>query len=519
MKDLNNMFKPESVAVIGASNTPGKVGYIIVDNLINDGFEGKIYPVNPKGGEILGKQAYASIKDIPEKVDLAIITIPSVFVNETVKDCGEAGVENMVVITAGFKEVGEEGAKMEAELTALGEKYGINIIGPNSLGITDSHTPLNGSFSQMMPPKGNMAFISQSGAMMVAIIDWSVTSGIGFSKVISLGNKAGVNEIELLQYLAEDDETKVIICYLESISDDDDFVRTMRETAVKKPIIVLKSGSSSAGAEAASSHTGALAGSDLAFDTAFGQSGIMRVETMAELFDLGLAFSKAPLPEGSNVAIITNAGGGGVLTVDAMEKAGLDLVKFDEETTAKLKECIPDEGSANNPIDVLGDAPVQRYQESLDIVLHDDRVDSLIVMVCPTASADPDGIAQAILDGRKDSKKPIIVVNMGGPSFEDANEVLRENGIPTYVFPETAVHALAAMTKFARLGDKEYDDVVDNITDVDKDAVQAIFDKVKADGRDTLLGSEAYAVAEAYGISAAPIKLSTSADEASKRNL
>ena len=516
MIDLNKMFKPESVAGIGASNTPGKVGYIIVDNLINDGFEGAIYPVNPKGGEILGKQAYASIKDIPEKVDLAIITIPSVFVNDTVKDCGEAGVENMVVITAGFKEIGGEGAKLEAELTALGKEYGINIIGPNSLGITDSHTPLNGSFSQMMPPTGNIAFISQSGAMMVAIIDWSVTSGIGFSKVISLGNKAGVNEIELLQYLAEDDETKVIICYLESISDDEDFVRTMRETAVKKPIIVLKSGSSSAGAAAASSHTGALAGSDLAFDTAFGQSGIMRVETMAELFDLGLAFSKAPLPQGSNVAIITNAGGGGVLTVDAMEKVGLDLVKFDDETTAKLKECIPDEGSANNPIDVLGDAPVQRYQESLDIVLHDERVDSLIVMVCPTASADPDGIAQAILDGRRDSKKPIIVVNMGGPSFEDANELLRENGIPTYVFPETAVHALSAMTNFAQLGDRKYDDVVENITDVDKDAVKAIFDKVKADGRDTLLGSEAYAVAEAYGISAAPIKLSTSADEAAE---
>jgi len=252
------------------------------------------------------------------------------------------GIENMVVITAGFKEVGEEGAKLEAELTALGEEYGINIIGPNSLGITDSHTPLNGSFSQMMPPTGNIAFISQSGAMMVAIIDWSVTSGIGFSKVISLGNKAGVTEIELLQYLAEDDETNVIICYLESISDDEDFVRTMRETAHKKPIIILKSGSSSAGAAAASSHTGALAGSDLAFDTAFHQSGIMRVETMAELFDLGLAFSKAPLPKGDNVAIITNAGGGGVLTVDAMEKAGLNLVQFDEETTAKLKKCVTD---------------------------------------------------------------------------------------------------------------------------------------------------------------------------------
>ena len=516
MIDLNKMFKPESVAVIGASNTPGKVGYIIVDNLINDGFEGEIYPVNPKGGEILGKQAYANIKDVPGKVDLAIITIPSVFVNTAVEECGEVGVENMVVITAGFKEVGEEGAKLEAELTALGEKYGINIIGPNSLGITDSHTPLNGSFSQMMPPTGNMAFISQSGAMMVAIIDWSVTSGIGFSKVISLGNKAGVSEIELLQYLAEDDETKVIICYLESISDDEDFVRTMRETALKKPIIVLKSGSSSAGAEAASSHTGALAGSDLAFDTAFRQSGIMRVETMAELFDLGLAFSKAPLPKGDNVAIITNAGGGGVLTVDAMEKVGLNLVKFDEETTARLKECVTEEGSAKNPIDVLGDAPLSRYKESLEIVLSQDEVDSLIIMVCPTASADPDGIANAILEERKEFDKPIIVVNMGGPSFEAANEALRDNGVPTYVFPETAVTALEAMTRYARLEDRVYDDVVEKVDDVDKDAVAAIFDKVKADGRDTLLGSEAYAVAEAYGISAAPIKLSTSADEAAK---
>ena len=516
MKDLNKMFKPESVAVIGASNTPGKVGYIIVDNLINDGFEGEIYPVNPKGGEILGKKAYTNITEIPGDVDLAIITIPSPFVNPAVKECGEKGVKNMVVITAGFKEVGGEGAKLEAELTALGEEYGINIIGPNSLGITDSHTPLNGSFSQMMPPTGNIAFISQSGAMMVAIIDWSVTSGIGFSKVISLGNKAGVNEIELLQYLAEDDETAVIICYLESISEDEDFVRTMRETAVKKPIIILKSGSSSAGAEAASSHTGALAGSDLAFDTAFHQSGIMRVETMAELFDLGLAFSKAPLPKGDNVAIITNAGGGGVLTVDAMEKAGLKLVQFDEETTEKLKECVTEEGSAKNPIDVLGDAPVSRYKESLEIVLGHEDVDSLIVMVCPTASADPDGIAQAILEERKEFEKPIIVVNMGGPSFEDANDALRENGVPTYVFPETAVTALEAMTRYAKLEDRTYDDVVDNVSDVDKDAVKAIFDKVVADGRDTLLGSEAYAVAEAYGISAAPIKLSTSADEAAE---
>lgn len=516
MKDLNKIFKPESVAVIGASDTPGKVGYIIVSNMISGGYKGKIYPVNPKGGEIQGLKAYKNIKDIPEKVDLVIMSIPAAFVNESVKDCGEAGVENMVVISAGFKEVGEEGAKLEEELTALGKQYGINIIGPNSLGTTDSHTPLNSSFSQMMPPAGNIAFISQSGAMMVAILDWSITSGIGFSKVISLGNKAGVTEIELMKYLADDPETAVIICYLESISDDDNFVNALRETATKKPIIVLKSGSSSAGAEAASSHTGALAGSDIAFDTAFRQSGILRVETMADLFDLGLAFSKAPLPTGPNVAIITNAGGGGVVTVDAMEKAGLELVKFDDETKARLRDCIPDEGSVNNPIDVLGDAPVARYKESLDIVLEDPQVDSLIIMVCPTASADPDGIAEVILEAEKKFEKPILVVNMGGPSFENANKMLRENNVPTYVFPETAVKALEAMTRYARLENREYKDCVTNIKGTDPDAVSKIFEKVKADGRDTLLGSEAYAVAEAYVIEAAPIKLATSATEAGK---
>lgn len=515
MSDLNKIFKPDSVAVIGASNTPGKVGYSIIANMISCGYDGKIYPVNPNAdGEIQGLEAYANIKDIPEKVDLVIISIPSAFVNDSVKECGELGIENMIVISAGFKEVGEEGAKLEEELIALGKEYGINIIGPNCLGTIDSNTPLNSSFSQMMPPKGNIAFISQSGAMMVAIIDWSVTSGIGFSKVVSLGNKAGVNEIELLKYLADDPETAVIIGYLESISEDEDFINTMRETASKKPIILLKSGSSSAGAEAASSHTGALAGSDLAFDTAFKQSGIIRVETMAELFDLGLAFSKAPLPKGSNVAIITNAGGGGVVTVDAMENAGLDLVKFDEETTEKLKECIPDEGSAANPIDVLGDSPVKRYQDTLDIVLNDDNVDSLIVIVCPTASTDPDGIADVVLESGKKFQKPIIVVNMGGPSFEKSNTKLRQNNIPTYVFPETAVKALKAMADYAEIGNKKYSDCISDIKGTDPEAVAKIFEKVKADGRDTLLGSEAYAVAESYGIDAAPIKLATSADEA-----
>ncbi len=517
MNDLNKIFKPESVAVIGASNTPGKVGYSIIANMISCGYNGKIYPINPKANEeIQGLKAYTNIKDIPEKVDLVIMSIPAMLVNNAVKECGEANVENMVVISAGFKETGPEGAKLEEELTALAKKYNINIIGPNSLGTIDCHTPLNTSFSQMMPPKGNMAFISQSGAMMVAIIDWSVNSGIGFSKVISLGNKAGVNEIELLKYLADDPETSVIICYLESISNDENFIKTMRETSKKKPIIILKSGSSSEGAQAASSHTGALAGSDLAFETAFKQSGILRVQTMAELFDIGLAFSKAPLPTGPNVAIITNAGGGGVITVDAMENTDLKLVKFDNKTTEKLKKCIPNEGSTANPIDVLGDAPVIRYKESLDIILKDNNVDSLIIMVCPTASADPDGIADVILEAEKKFKKPILVVNMGGPSFKQSNKKLRKNNVPTYTFPETAIKALNAMTQYTNIKNKKHTNCITNIKETDPNTVSKIFQKVKKQGRNTLLGSEAYTVAQSYGINAAPIKLATSPDEAAK---
>ena len=514
MPDLDKMFKPESVAIVGASNSEGKVGYIIVNNIINDGYEGNVYPINPKDDEVQGLKAYKNVSDLPEVPDLVIISIPSKAVNPVVKECGEFGVKNLVVITAGFKEVGGEGVKMEEEMVSYIEKYDMNLIGPNSLGTTDSHTPLNSSFSQVMPPKGNIAFISQSGAMMVAIIDWSLTSGIGFSKIISLGNKAGTTEIELIEYLADDDDTAVVICYLESITDDEDFVRTLRKVSYKKPVIILKSGSSSAGAAAASSHTGALAGSDLAFDTAFKQSGVFRVTTMDELFDVGLAFSKCPLPTGRNLAIITNAGGGGVVSVDAMERHGLDLVKFDDKTNARLKEAVPDEGSIKNPIDVLGDAPVIRYKESLEIVLDSDDVDGLVVMVCPTASADADGIAEALVEGSKEFDKPVIAVNMGGPTFNKANDLLRDNGIPTYVFPETAVKVFDYLARFAAVQEREYDSPVDDVNDVDKEAVEAIFDVVRSEERDTLLGSEAYAVAEAYGIEAAPIKLATSPEEA-----
>lgn len=514
MASLDKMFKPESIAVVGASNTEGKIGYIIVDNIVTGGYKGTIYPINPKNDEIQGFKAYTSILDIEEIPDLVIVSIPAAGVNNVLRECGEKGVKNIVVISAGFKETGEDGAKLEDELSGIVEEYGMNLIGPNSLGISDSHTPMNCSFAQAIPPKGNMAFLSQSGAMMVAIIDWSVTSGIGFSKCVSMGNKAGTNEIEIIKYLADDPETAVITIYLESVTYDPDFINTLREVSKKKPIVVLKSGSSAAGAAAASSHTGALAGSDSAFSTAFEQSGIFRVDSMDELFEVGLAFSNCILPKGRNVAIVTNAGGGGVISVDAMEKYNLNLADFTEDTQLKLKEFIPPEGTTNNPIDVLGDGAVESYKKSLEVLIKADEVDSIIVIVCPTAKADTKGIAEAIVDVYQDSTKPILAVNMGGPSFKYSNKLLRDNFIPTYVFPEPAVKVIEYLSRFAELQGRVYDNPIDDIGDVDKEAVEKIFEKVKADGRDTLLGSEAYAVAEAYGISAAPIKLSKSAEEA-----
>ncbi len=515
MRDLTELFNPKSVAIIGASDKEGKVGYIVVQNMKTCGYKGKIYPINPKtDGELLGLPAYKSVTDVPGDVDLVILCIPSKIVNPVLKECGEKGVKDAVILTAGFKEIGGEGIILENEMREIAEKYGINVLGPNSIGNIDTHTPLNSSFCQMMPKKGNIAFVSQSGAMMVAIMDWSVAAGIGFSKVVSLGNKGDLTEIDIIEELADDDETAVILCYLEGITNGDRFLEVMREVTKKKPIVILKSGSSQAGAKAASSHTGSLAGNDFAFDAAFENCGVIRARSMQDLFDYGLAFSKTELPKGKNVAVITNAGGGGVLTADKIEDLGLELVQFKEETAKKLEEVIPDEGSASNPIDVLGDAPPERYEKTLDIVLKDDDVDSLIIMSCPTASYQPDGVGKEILKARKATDKPILVVNMGGPTFEEENDLLADNNVPTYVFPETAVNVIKGLERYATIKEEDQESCIDSVTDTNKEEAQKIIDGAKAKGRKALLGSEAYQVAKAYGIDAAPIKLATTKEEA-----
>ena len=515
MKDITTLFKPRSVAVIGASSKPGKVGNIVVKNLLSSGYTGKIYPINPKEEVIEGLKNYHSVLEVPEEIDLVVVSIPAIAVADAARECVQKKVKNMIVLTAGFKEIGKEGAELERELVEIAKEGNMNILGPNVIGSIDTKSPINASFGQLMPHQGDIAFISQSGAMLVAILDWSVSVGIGFSKTISIGNKADISEIDLIEYLGDDPDTSVILCYLESISNGDEFLKVVSETSKKKPIVILKSGSSSAGAKAASSHTGALAGSDMAYDLAFEKTGVIRAHSMTELFDLGLAFSKLSLPKGDRVAVVTNAGGGGVVTADAVEKAGLKMATLSDETISSLKEALPAEANAVNPIDVLGDASPERYSIALEKVAHDPGVDAVIVMTCPTASAQPVPITEAIIKTAKENQEiPMFSVNMGGVTFEKSKEMLMNANMPVYTFPETPVEVLKEMSKYTTYLEESKNKEFVSISDVDKQKVEEIFEKVRQEGRDALLGSEAYKVASYYGISATPVSLATTREEA-----
>ncbi|MFY9541827.1 MAG: CoA-binding protein, partial [Dethiobacteria bacterium] len=414
MSDLSFLFNPKQVAVIGASASPQKIGYAIVSNLIKSGYQGKICPINPKEKEILGLPCYPSIGKVEGQVDLAVISVPARLCLQVARECGEAGVKGAIVITAGFKEVGGEGLKLERELQAIGKKYNIRLVGPNCVGLMDTHTPLNASFATGFPEKGNISFISQSGAMVIAILDWSFQAGLGFSRFISLGNKSDLSEIDFIESCTADPNTKVILVYAEDVTDGEKFVQVCTEASKVKPIVILKSGTSTAGAQAASSHTGALAGSNRAYDTAFRQSGVLRADNMSDLFYLGRAFSTQPLPEGDRVAIITNSGGPAIIATDTIEKTGLKMARFSKATIDQMRENLPAESNIYNPIDVLGDARVDRFRFALQMAYEDENVDSVMVILSPTAVAEPEKTAQAILEYKdKYPHKPIFAVYMG----------------------------------------------------------------------------------------------------------
>ena len=516
MEGLERLFKPRSVAIVGASRDPTKVGYVVLKNIVESGYKGEVYPVNPKADKILDLPVYRSIKEVPGDVDLAVIAIPAQAVLEAIEECGGKGVKFAVVISAGFKEVGGEGIEREKKLVEIARKHGIRIVGPNCLGILDLHTPINASFGPTPPRKGGIAFVSQSGALLSAILDWSTKTGIGFSKIVSLGNKADLNEVDFMEYLGEDPETKVILMYLESIADGKRFIEAGSSVTRKKPVIVLKGGVTEAGARAALSHTGAMAGGATAIKAAFRKAGIISVSTISELFDMAIAFNTQPIPQGDRVGIVTNAGGGGVVTSDILVSKGLKLTSLSKPTIELLRKGLPPMAAIYSPVDVLGDALPDRYRLAIEAVLKDPNVDAVITILTPQAMTDPEGTAKVIIELSKlYPNKPLLATFIGGEKVEKAVKLLIENGIPVYDMPEKAVVALLGLNMYREA--REY--IVKaleriEIPDVDKAGALSIIEEIKRQGRRTLTEVEAKSVVKYYGVPVAPTKLARTEDEA-----
>jgi len=445
---LEPLLCPKTVAVIGASRTPGKVGHDIVKNLKNGGFQGPIFPVNPSAEEVLGLKCYPDLQAYGESIDMSVIAVPTRGVKPAIESSIQAGAKAIVVITAGFKEVGHEGAELEKELAQYCEARGVRLLGPNCLGLINTHHCMNASFAKHMPKIGEISVISQSGALATAILDWAAGRGLGLAKMVSIGNKADVSEIDLLQALAEDEHTRVIVGYLESIGSGDDFIKVAEAAASVKPVVVLKAGTTSAGVKAASSHTGSLAGADIAYGAAFRRAGVIRADTFEELFDFATALAMQPLPKGDRVAIITNAGGPGIMAADAVEQSGMKVTTLTYSAASALKQKLPAAASVGNPIDVLGDADPDRYALALNTALDDDSVDAIIVILTPQAMTQPAETARAVAACVR-GNKPVLAAFMGGQDVMPGREELVASNLPDYTSPERAVAALKAMVDYA----------------------------------------------------------------------
>ncbi len=515
VESLNPMFKPKSVAIIGASSTKGKIGHAVIKNMQESGYSGEYYPINIKADEILGYKAYKSVLEVPNEIDLAVLCIPSRFCVKAVEECGKKGVKTIVIITAGFKEVGGEGREREEQIKALGKTHNMRILGPNCLGLI---TNGNFSFSSFTPKKGSIAMLSQSGAMMTGLLDWAVKHDIGFSSFISLGNKADADEVDYIEYLAEDDDTKVIAGYIESVEDGEKFFKVVSKAAKKKPIILLKSGRSAAGAKAASSHTGALAGSDMAFDLAFEKAGVIRAYTIADLFNYSLTFLQAPIPRGDTFAIITNAGGPGIVCTDAMEDDKVKLAQFKDETITKLKANLPAESNFYNPVDIIGDATPERYKKAIDILFQcpDDEVAGGIVLLTPQSQTNPTGVAELCKEmHEKYPSKVMVGAFIGGISVDEPSQLLNKAGVPSYAFPEDAVKVLAGLLKYREI--KNSPIVTEKQApkkEVNKARVREIIDNVRKDGRTVLLSYETSEIFDIYGIKSPKTRLAQTARDA-----
>lgn len=448
---LEKFFKPESVAIVGASQTKGKVGYEILTNILKAGYKGKIFPVNHKAESIENLKCYPNLQAIGQTPDLVIIIIPAKFVASIMQDCVKMGVKSVIIITAGFKEIGTEGQRLEQQIIQIAKQGGIRVIGPNCLGVIAPASNLNASFAGDLPKEGTIGYLSQSGALLAALLDIANAHGIGFSKLVSIGNKADIDELDLIKSFGTDSDTKVIAGYLENITDGNSFLEEAEKISHKKPIILIKSGSTSAGAKAASSHTGSLAGAETAYEAVFERSGVIRCNSISEQFDYAQAFSNQPLPSGNSVAVITNAGGPGIMAADAIEKEGLVFAKLTDQTQEKLAGGLPSAANVHNPIDVLGDALADRYEFALDVVLDDPNVDTVLVLLTPQAMTEAVSTAEGmakILD--KKNKKPVFASFIGATQVAESIKVLRNNGIPQYDTPESAVKTIKTMVDYVK---------------------------------------------------------------------
>jgi acetyltransferase len=514
---IEAFFKPSAVAVIGASTNPNKLGYSIVENLVKGGYLSdtrKVYPINPKPGTILGLPIYPSVQDVPGPIDLAVIVIPDKFVYDAMISCGEKGIKAVVIISAGFRESGREGLERELKVIDIAKQYGIRIVGPNCLGVIDTMTPLNASFSAGSPPKGPMAFMSQSGALGTAILDWAMGGELGLSKFVSLGNKADIDEADLLRAWADDPASKVILAYIEALPDGQEFIKVAREVSKKKPIIAVKSGITQAGARAVVSHTGSLAGSEQAYQAAFRQAGVIRANSLQDMFDYARAFGYLPPLKGDRIAIVTNAGGPGILATDALERSGLKLARFENECIKDLEKFLPDAASAANPVDVIGDARSDRYSFAIKRILKDPHVDGMLVILTPQAVTDIKETAQVVVDLAKTSKIPIMGCWMGQARVNEGSEIFKANNVPNCPFPERAAKIFKAMSTYRQYRAEpipEYETL-----DVDKAAVRSVFDRIFSENRLTIGDYESREIMKAYKLPIPEAELAASADEAAE---
>jgi len=510
--NLHAFFYPETVAVVGASATPGKVGHTILANMIGAGYRGRLHPVNPKADFIEGLPVVSSIADLPRGLDLAVVALPREIVLAALEELAGRGCRSVIVVTAGFKEAGREGYRMEKEMAELCARTGMALLGPNCLGMINAAAGVNASFAAGQPGKGSIAFFSQSGALCVAILDWALGENIGFSKFVSLGNKAVLDEADMLRYLNEDPETKVILGYIENVEHGEAFLAQARAACLNKPVIMIKAGTTAAGAKAASSHTGAIAGADQAYTAAFHQSGVIRVNDVATLFNLAQAFSTQPLPKGPNLAVVTNSGGPGILTADAADRSRLTMAQLSPKTVQRLQEFLPSYAAFYNPVDIVGDADARRYRQALDVVADDPMVHSILVLLTPTAVVQIEETAEAVIHTARRSGKPVFACFMGRTRVRAARERLMEAGIPCYAFPEPAVKSIEAMYEFFLWKNRppqQFVEVERNVTRARK-----VIDEHMRRREPEIVEFEAQEVLRAYGLPTPKTVLARSSAEA-----